>query len=103
MPRREKQLLARDAKRDVGQELLQAIRDVKAGRYGAKYKIQANDVVTARLKSGLSQAQFAAALQISPRTLQQWEQGRRQPSGAAETLLKIVARHPEVLREVMAA
>jgi hypothetical protein len=32
----------------------------------------------------------------------QWEQGRRQPSGAAETLLKIVARHPEVLREVMA-
>jgi putative transcriptional regulator len=96
MPRREKELLARDAKRDVGQELLQAIRDVKAGRYGAKYKIQANDVVTARLK-------FAAALQISPRTLQQWEQGRRQPSGAAETLLKIVARHPEVLREVMAA
>ena len=103
MPRREKELLARDAKRDVGQGLLQAIRDVKAGRYGARYKIQANDVITARLKSGLSQAQFAAALRISPRTLQQWEQGRRQPSGAAETLLKIVARHPEVLREVMAA
>lgn len=103
MPRREKELLARDAKRDVGQELLQAIRDVKAGRYGAKYRIQANDVVAARVKCGLSQAQFAAALRISPRTLQQWEQGRRQPSGAAETLLKIVARHPEVLREVMAA
>ena len=103
MPRREKGLLARDSRRNVGQELLQAIRDVKAGRYGAKYRIQANDVVTARLKSGLSQAQFAAALQISARTLQQWEQGRRQPSGAAETLLKIVALHPEVLREVMAA
>jgi putative transcriptional regulator len=103
MPRREKDVVARDAKRDVGRELLQAIRDVKAGRYGAKYRIQANDVVMARLRSGLSQAQFAAALQISPRTLQQWEQGRRQPSGAAETLLKIVARHPEVLREVMAA
>lgn len=101
MPRRQKELLARDAKRDVGHELLQAIRDVKAGRHGAKYQIQANDVVTARVKSGLSQAQFAAALRISPRTLQQWEQGRRQPSGAAETLLKIVARHPEVLREVM--
>jgi putative transcriptional regulator len=103
MPRREKELLARDAKRDVGQELLQAIRDVNAGRHGVRYKIQANDVVTARLKCGLSQAQFAEALRISPRTLQQWEQGRRQPSGAAETLLKIVARHPEVLREVMAA
>jgi putative transcriptional regulator len=103
MPRREKELLARDAKRDIGQELLQAIRDVKAGRIGARYKIQANDVVTARLKSGLSQTEFAAALRISPRTLQQWEQGRRRPSGAAETLLKIVARHPEVLREVMSA
>jgi putative transcriptional regulator len=103
MPRREKDLLARDAKRDVGQELLRAIRDVKSGRYGARYRIQANEVVAARLRSGLSQAQFAAALRISARTLQQWEQGRRRPSGAAETLIKIVARHPEVLREVLAA
>lgn len=103
MPRKESELLKRDAKRNIGEELLQAIRDVKAGKHGAKYKVQANDVVATRLKSGLSQTQFAAALKISPRTLQQWEQGRRQPSGAAETLLKIVARHPEVLKEVMAA
>ncbi len=103
MPRREKELLARDAKRNIGEELLQAIRDVKAGKHGAKYKVQANDVVAARMKSGLSQTQFAAALKISARTLQQWEQGRRQPSGAAETLLRIVARHPEVLKEVIAA
>lgn len=103
MPRRNKELLARDARRNIGEELLQAIRDVKAGRHGAKYKVEANDVVAARLKSGLSQAQFAAALKISPRTLQQWEQGRRQPSGAAETLLKIVARHPNLLHEVMTA
>ncbi|HEU4654455.1 MAG TPA: helix-turn-helix domain-containing protein [Steroidobacteraceae bacterium] len=103
MPRRERELLARDLKRDIGDELLQAIRDVKAGRRGAKYKVKANDIVTARLKSGLSQSQFAAALNISARTLQHWEQGRRQPSGAAETLLKIVARHPEVLKEVIAA
>ncbi len=103
MPLSEKALLARDAKRNVGKELLQAIRDVKAGRHGAQYRVEANDIVAARVKSGLSQAQFAAALKISARTLQQWEQGRRQPSGAAETLLKIVARHPDVLREVMAA
>lgn len=94
---------ARDASRDIGDELLQAIRDVKNGKYGAKYSVEANDVVKARLKSGLSQAQFAAALHISSRTLQQWEQGRRHPSGAAETLLKIVFRHPEVLREVAGA
>jgi len=95
-----KSIAARDARRDIGSELLQAIRDVKAGKHGAKYNVEANDIVAARLKSGLSQAQFAAALQISARTLQQWEQGRRQPSGAADTLLKIVSRHPEVLREV---
>ena len=88
------------ARRNIGEELLQAIQEVKAGKYGAKYEVEANDIVKARLKSGLSQAQFAAALRISARTLQQWEQGRRHPSGAAETLLKIVFRHPEVLREV---
>lgn len=92
---------ARDAKRNIGEELLFAIKDVKAGKYGAKYQVEANDIVKARVKCGLSQVQFAAALHISPRTLQQWEQGRRHPSGAAETLLKIVSRHPEVLKEVM--
>ncbi len=96
-----KGVLARDAKRNISDELLQAIKDVKAGKFGAKYQVEANDIVKARMKCGLSQSQFAEALHISPRTLQQWEQGRRQPSGAAETLLKIVARHPEVLREVM--
>ena len=98
-----KKVAARDAERNIGDELLQAIRDVNGGKYGAQYQVEANDVVKARLKSGLSQAQFAAVLHISPRTLQQWEQGRRHPSGAAETLLKIVFRHPEVLRELAAA
>ena len=98
-----KTISARDAERNIGDELLQAIRDVKSGKYGAKYSVEANDIVTTRLKTGLSQAQFAGALRISSRTLQQWEQGRRQPSGAAETLLKIVSRHPEVLREVAGA
>ena len=98
-----KKVAARDAERNIGDELLQAIRDVKGGKHGAQYQVEANDVVKARLKSGLSQAQFAAVLHISPRTLQQWEQGRRHPSGAAETLLKIVFRHPEVLRELSAA
>ena len=46
--------------------------------------------------------EFAAALGVSKRTLEQWEQGRRQPSGAASTLLRIAERHPEVLLEVAA-
>jgi putative transcriptional regulator len=98
----EKKLRTRDAGRDVGKELLQAIRDVKAGREGARYRVGANDVVAARLKTGLSQQEFAEALQISPRTLQHWEQGRRCPSGAAATLLRIVALHPRVLKSAVA-
>ena len=91
----------RDSHRNIGEELLQAIRDVKSGNYGATYQVQANDIVMARMNCGLTQIEFAAALRISPRTLQQWEQGRRHPSGAAETLLKIIAKYPEVLREVI--
>ncbi|MBI3917201.1 MAG: hypothetical protein HY322_09360 [Betaproteobacteria bacterium] len=45
---------------------------------------------------------MAAALGVSKRTMEQWEQGRREPSGAARTLLKIAERHPEVLLEVAA-
>jgi putative transcriptional regulator len=103
MPRNEKELLERDAKRNIGEELLEAIRDVKAGNYGATYTVEPNEIVAVRVKCGLSQSQFAKALHISSRTLQQWEQGRRKPSGAAETLLKIVAKHPEILREVLAS
>ncbi len=101
MPRNTKELSARDAKRNIGEELLQAIRDVKTGHTGAVYHVQPNEIVATRIKCGLSQNQFALALHISPRTLQQWEQGRRHPSGAAETLLKIVSRHPDLLREIM--
>ena len=55
----------------------------------------------ARTQLEMTQKQFAAMLGISVRTLHDWEQGRREPSGAARTLLKIAARHPEVVRELM--
>lgn len=59
-------------------------------------------VAQARAATGLSQAAFARLLGVSVRTLQEWEQGRKSPSGAAATLLKIAARHPEILQEVAA-
>ena len=91
-----------EAKRDVWQEVLDGVREIKAGG-GKRKKVEPKShVVHVRLKSGLSQAQFAAALGVSKRTLEQWEQGRREPSGAAQTLLKIADRHPEVLLEVAA-
>ena len=91
-----------EAERDVWQEVLDGVREIKAGG-GKRTKVEAKShIVRVRLKSGLSQAQFAAALGVSKRTLEQWEQGRRKPSGAARQLLKIADRHPEVLIEVAA-
>jgi putative transcriptional regulator len=55
-------------------------------------------VARARVMSRLSQAQFAALLRVCTRTLQEWEQGRSEPSGPAKTLLRVAERHPEVLR-----
>jgi putative transcriptional regulator len=87
---------------DLGQKLLQSVREMKAAQAARVTRIEPNDVVQARQKAGLSQAQFAAALCISMRTLQEWEQGRRSPSGAARALIRIAKRHPEVLREALA-
>jgi len=59
-------------------------------------------VAAARAATRLSQAAFAKLLGVSVRTLQEWEQGRKSPSGAAATLLKVAARHPKVLQELAA-
>ena len=91
-----------EAERDVWQEVLQGVKEIKAGG-GKRSKAQPGSLVAqVRLKSGLSQTQFATALGVSKRTLEQWEQGRREPSGAAKQLLKIAERHPEVLIEIAA-
>jgi len=54
-------------------------------------------IVAARRKLGLSQSEFARLLGISLRTLHHWEQGTRKPSGAARVLLRVAARHPEIV------
>ncbi len=84
---------------ELGNKLLKSVREMKAGKVARATQIAANEVAAARLKSGLSQSDFAQALQISPRTLQEWEQGRREPSGAAKALIQIAFRHPEIIRE----
>ena len=80
------------AKRNIGQEILDGLRELKVGEYGRVVNIP--DVTGIRAKTGLSQARFAALLGVSVRTLQDWEQGRRAPSGAARTLLMIADRNP---------
>jgi putative transcriptional regulator len=55
------------------------------------------DPRTIRAQMGLTQEEFASVLCISVKTLRNWEQGRREPSGPAMRLLQIAAKHPEVL------
>jgi putative transcriptional regulator len=127
MPKTEKQLLERDAGRDIGTELLQAVRDMRAGKWARKTtfeilrdgkvrrRIERSDgtiekeeilegprweIMAARAQSGLSQAEFAQALGVSKRTLENWEQGRAQPTGAARQLLKLAARYPDTVERL---
>ena len=86
-------------KRDIGAEILQGLRELKRGEHGRVINVP--DVATIREKTGLSQARFAQLLGVSVRTLQDWEQGRRAPSGAARTLLMVAARNPQALLEVV--
>ena len=95
-PLSRKQLAAYEATRNLAADLLQAIREMKAGKTQVVFSAAAE----AREKTGLSQSQFAALLGVSVRTLQGWEQGRKQPSGAARTLLTIARTNPKALLAV---
>jgi putative transcriptional regulator len=86
------------AKRNIGQEILDGLRELKSGEYGRVINVP--DVASIRAKTGLSQARFAVLLGVSVRTLQDWEQGRRAPSGAARTLLMVADRNPHALLDV---
>ncbi len=123
----DEQLKKRDEGRNIGQELLAAAQEMAAGRWARKTTFDALadgsvrrtvvladgtlerqevlvgpqwQLLAARSASGMSQAQFAQATGVSVRTLQEWEQGRKKPSGAAQSLLKLVSRHPELLAEL---
>ena len=92
-PLADAELEAYEATRDLGAELLQSIQEMKAG----KGQVVFSPAIEARKQTGLSQSQFAALLGVSVRTLQGWEQGRKQPSGAARTLLAIARTNPQAI------
>jgi putative transcriptional regulator len=123
----EKALQACDAKPDIGAEMLQSVRDLKSGRWGRKTTIEtmpggtvrrrvelpngtvAKDevltgarwaLVSARSHSGLSQADFAEALGVSKRTIENWEQGKAEPTGPAKVLLNLVAKYPDTVQRL---
>lgn len=57
----------------------------------------AAEAIEARSRTGLSQEEFARLLGVSVRTLQDWEQGRREPTQAARMLLRVACTYPDVL------
>jgi putative transcriptional regulator len=94
-------------KKELFEELLESVKQAKAIEKGALkpsrvFRVNPKtDLIKVRGQLGLSQSKFAAVLGISQDTLQNWEQGRRSPSGPAKVLLKIAIRHPEILLEVV--
>jgi putative transcriptional regulator len=87
--------------RDIGQEILEGIQDIKAHKAGEKTlrvhtlkEPSPPQVIRAKLK--LSQSAFAGLMGVSLRTVQDWEQGRRKPSGPAVALLRIAEQKPDV-------
>jgi putative transcriptional regulator len=93
------------SERNIGLEILEGIREIKAYKAGQlalrTHRLKrpaAPQRIRARLQ--LSQAAFAGLMGVSVRTVQDWEQGRRKPSGPAEALLRIAEQHPEVFMQL---
>lgn len=78
-------------------DLLQSVREFKAGKHARVTRVQPTEASKARASVGLSQSEFARLMGVSVRTLQEWEQGRRQPTGAAQRLLRVAVSAPGVL------
>lgn len=79
-------------------DLLESVKQMRRGQAARVTKVKLTAAAKARASIGMSQQEFAELLGVSARTLQDWEQGRREPTGAARTLLKVAAKHPKVLR-----
>ncbi len=88
--------------KELGEKLLASVKQMKAGAAARETKIEPTAAAKARAKVGLSQSQFADLMGVSMRTLQDWEQGRRKPTGAAVTLLRVAEKHPKVLKGLAA-
>ena len=67
------------------------------------FRFKPADIKAIREKLGVSQSEFALMIGVSVSTLQNWEQGRRQPDGPARALLKVAAENPEAVAEALSA
>ena len=91
--------------RNIGQEILEGIKEIKRFKKGEINLIsrtlnEPSPAKTIRQRLRLSQSAFAILMGVSPRTIQDWEQGRRKPQGPARSLLRIAEQHPEIFVEI---
>ena len=84
----------------AGAEVLESAKQMRAGKKGRTYTKEQLLAISARKSVDLTQREFARLLDVSVDTIQDWEQGRRSPRGAAKTLLKIARLHPEVFEQL---
>jgi len=89
-------------KRNIGSEIQNGLKSIKQGQ-GTRKVVKIPDVIAIRKSMHASQSTFAAMLGVSTRTVQDWEQGRRKPSGPALSLLRVAAIRPDAIREAIAA
>jgi len=97
-----KELEAWEKERDLEAELLASIGHIESSQYQELKTVEVPYPTSVRLKLGVSQSEFARLLRIPKRTIQEWEQERRKPTGAALTLLNIVESAPEVVKGILA-
>ncbi|MEA1970171.1 MAG: helix-turn-helix domain-containing protein [Thermodesulfobacteriota bacterium] len=91
--------------RNIGQEILEGIKEIKRFKKGefkliARTLNEPSPAKTIRKRLKVSQSAFASLMGVSPRTIQDWEQGRRTPQGPAKSLLRIAEQHPEIFIEI---
>ncbi|NBS18127.1 MAG: helix-turn-helix domain-containing protein [Gammaproteobacteria bacterium] len=87
--------------KDLFDDLIQSLKEAKSISSGEvlaarRFKVSPPDVRAVREQIGLSQSDFARLMRVSVKTLQNWEQHRRNPSGPAAALLKIVMTAPDL-------
>jgi putative transcriptional regulator len=92
-------------KRDIGLEILQGINEIKQFRYNKKQLktrvfTEPSSVAEIRAKLNISQFDFANLIGVSAKTIRDWEQGRRNPTGAAKSLLRIAEQEPQVFTRI---
>jgi putative transcriptional regulator len=88
------------------QDLVESVKQAGQIRRGERrpsrvFRFEAEDIRSIRSKLGKSQSEFALMIGVSVSTLQNWEQGRRQPDGPARALLRVAAKNPDAVSEAL--